>query len=45
MLEKNKARLARKERATWNGLYTRKTPTRKERAERIERKHRGRAED
>ena len=39
MLEKNKAKLERKNRKTWTGLYTRKTPTKKEKLRRIEKKY------
>lgn len=39
MLKKNKEKEERKNRPLWNGYYTRKTPTKKERIERAERKH------
>lgn len=40
MLQKNIDKQKRKERKTWNGYYTRKTPTKKEKMEKAERKHR-----
>ena len=39
MLEKNKAKLERKNRKMWTGLYTRKTPTKKEKIRKIENKY------
>lgn len=39
MLQKNIDREKRKERKTWTGLFTRKTPTKRERIKRIENKH------
>ena len=39
MLEKNKAKLERKNRKMWTGLYTRKTPTKKEKIRKIEKKY------
>ena len=39
MLEKNKKKEERKNRPLWNGYYTRRTPTKKERIERADRKH------
>lgn len=40
MLQKNIDKLKRKERATWVGYYQRKTPTKKEKLVRIEKKYR-----
>lgn len=42
MLEKNKQKLARKNRQTWVGYYSRKTPTKAERMRKAEKKHKGR---
>ena len=39
MLEKNKAKLERKNRKMWTGLYTRKTPTKKEKIRKLEKKY------
>jgi hypothetical protein len=39
MLQKNIDKQKRKERKTWQGYYTRKTPTKKEKIERERRKH------
>lgn len=41
MLDKNKKKMERKERKTWVGLYTRKTPTKREIEIKISRKHKG----
>lgn len=41
MLQKNIEKLERKERKTWVGLYTRKTPTKKEKLERANKKYKG----
>jgi len=38
MLEKNKKKLERKNRKLWNGFYTRKPPTKKEKLAKEERK-------
>jgi hypothetical protein len=40
MLQKNIDKQKRKERKTWVGLYTRKTPTKKEMLERANNKYR-----
>ncbi len=45
MLEKTKKKLERKERPTWVGYYSRKTPTKKERIRKSEKKHKGRGVD
>lgn len=46
MTEKNKAKAERKaRRKMWNGLYTRKTKTKREKEERARKKHKGRRED
>jgi hypothetical protein len=45
MLQKNIDKNARKARPTWNGYYSRKTPTKKERLTRAEKKHKGRGCD
>lgn len=42
MLQKNIDREKRKERKTWSGLYTRKTPTKQEKMRKQERKYKGR---
>jgi hypothetical protein len=42
MLEKNKKKLERKNRPTWTGLYTRKTPTKKEKINKASKKHKDR---
>lgn len=42
MLQKNIDKQKRKERKTWTGLYTRKTPTKKELQRKQENKHKGR---
>ena len=39
MLEKNKAKLERKNRKMWTGLYARKTPTKKEKIRKLEKKY------
>ena len=39
MLQKNIDKEERKKRKTWQGYYTRKTPTKKEKEERQRRKH------
>ena len=39
MLEKTKKKLERKERPTWVGYYSRKTPTKTERIRKAEKKH------
>ncbi len=39
MLQKTKDKLERKNRKTWVGLYTRKTPTKKEKLNRVEKKY------
>ena len=41
MLEKNIKREERKNRPTWNGYYTRKTPTKAELVRRQEKKYKG----
>jgi hypothetical protein len=41
MLQKNIDKLERKNRKTWVGLYTRTTPTKKEKLERANRKYKG----
>lgn len=40
MTSKNKAKEERKNRPLWNGYYTRKTPTKKERLEKSRKKYR-----
>ena len=46
MTEKNKAKAERKaKRKMWNGLYTRKTKTKREKEESVRKKHKGRRED
>lgn len=40
MLEKNKKKEKQKSRPTWNGLYSRITPTKKEKEEKTEKKYR-----
>ena len=40
MLEKNKAREARKSRPLWSAYYTRKTPTKAEKVKKLSKKHR-----
>ena len=45
MLQKTIEREKRKERATWVGYYARKTPTKRERAERAERKYKNKGEE
>ena len=40
MLEKNKLKEERKNRAVWNGYYTRKTPTKKEKIRKDDKKYR-----
>lgn len=42
MLDKNLKREERKKRPTWNGYYTRKTPTKTELERRNAKKHKGR---
>lgn len=42
MLQKNIDKQKRKERKTWVGLYTRKTPTKKEKLDRVEKKYKER---
>lgn len=39
MLQKNIEKQKRKERKTWQGFYTRKTPTKKEKLEKERKKH------
>ena len=39
MLQKNIDKEKRKKRKTWTGLYTRKTPTKKEKQDKINRKY------
>jgi hypothetical protein len=41
MLQKNIDKQKRKNRKTWVGLYTRKTPTKKEKLERADKKYKG----
>jgi hypothetical protein len=46
MTEKNKAKAERKaRRKMWNGLYTRKTKTKREKEESVRKKYKGRRED
>mgnify|MGYP007069973103 CR=1 FL=1 len=45
MLEKNKHKQERKARELWNAYYPRTTPTKHERAQKAERKHRNRGEE
>lgn len=40
MLQKNIDKQKRKERRTWNGFYSRITPTKKEKLEKISKKYR-----
>ena len=40
MLEKNKRKQEQKNRLLWNGYYTRKTPTKREKMDKIANKHR-----
>lgn len=42
MLQKTKDKLERRNRKTWVGLYPRRTPTKKEKLERADKKHKGR---
>jgi hypothetical protein len=42
MLKKNIEKEKRKSRPLWNGYYIRKTPTKKERLEKLDKKHKGR---
>lgn len=44
MLQKNIDKQKRKERKTWGGLFTRKTPTKKQLEKKIQNKHKGKAE-
>lgn len=45
MLQKNIEKEERKKkRKTWTGLYTRKTPTKKEKQERVSNKHKNKRE-
>ena len=44
MLQKNIDKQKRKERKTWVGLFTRKTPTKKQLEKKIQNKHKGKAE-
>lgn len=39
MLQKNIDKLKRKNRKTWEGLYTRCTPTKQEKLEKLRKKH------
>ena len=39
MLQKNIQKEERKKRKLWTGLYTRKTPTKKSKLDKIEKKH------
>ena len=39
MLQKNIDKLKRKNRKTWEGLYTRRTPTKQEKLEKHRKKH------
>ena len=39
MLKKNKDRAERKNRPTWGAYYTRKTPTKKEKMDRLLKRH------
>lgn len=39
MLQKNIDKLKRKNRKTWEGLYTRRTPTKQEKLEKLRKKH------
>jgi hypothetical protein len=41
MLQKTKDKLERKNRKTWVGLYTRRTPTKQEKLERVDKKYKG----
>lgn len=45
MLEKTKEKLQRKERLTWEGFFPRVTPTKKEKEERAQHKHKGRVSE
>lgn len=45
MLDKNIKKEERKNRPTWNGYYTRKTPTKVELERRNAKKHKGRNND
>lgn len=45
MLQKNIEKQKRKERKTWVGLYSRRTPTKKEKEEKSRRKYKGRLDD
>ena len=46
MTEKNKAKQERKaKRKMWNGLYVRKTKTKREKEESLRKKHKGRASE
>lgn len=44
MLQKNIDKQKRKERKTWVGLFSRKTPTKKQLEKKIQNKHRGMSE-
>lgn len=44
MLQKNIDKQARKERKTWSGYYTRKTPTKQELIKRKEKKYKNKAD-
>lgn len=44
MLQKNIDKQKRKERKTWVGLFTRKTPTKKQLEKKIQNKHKGKPE-
>ena len=44
MLQKTKDKLERKNRKTWVGLYSRVTPTKHEKLERLNKKYRGKEE-
>lgn len=45
MLQKNIDKQKRKERKTWVGLYPRRTPTKKEKLEKADKKHKYYKED
>lgn len=45
MLQKNIDKQKRKERKTWVGLYPRRTPTKKEKLEKVDKKHKYYKED
>lgn len=45
MLKKNIEKQERKKRQTWNGFYTRKTPTKQEKIEKDRKKHKNKCDE